>query len=193
VWYWRFDRRRLDAEAIRDALLAVSGRLDLRRPGGHPFPPITAWGWTQHAPFKDVYASNHRSVYLMTQRLQRHPFLLLFDGPDTNVTTDVRGSSTVPLQALFLMNNRFVHEQARALARRLLAAVPDLAGRLALGYELAWGRPPDGDEVEAARHYLDRYRAELSRAGVAPAEQDVEAWASLARVLLGASEFVYID
>jgi hypothetical protein len=193
VWYGRFDRRRLDAEAIRDALLAVSGRLDRGRPRGHPFPPITAWGWTQHAPFKDVYPSNHRSVYLMTQRLQRHPFLLLFDGPDTNVTTDVRGSSTVPLQGLFFMNNPFVHEQARGLARRLLAAAPDLAGRFALGCELAWGRPPAGDEVEAAGAYLERYRAELARAGVAGAEQEAEAWASLARVLLSADEFITID
>ena len=58
AFYWRFDRRRLDAEAIRDAMLAASGKLDLRRPGEHPFPPIDAWNWTQHTPFKDVYPSS---------------------------------------------------------------------------------------------------------------------------------------
>jgi hypothetical protein len=110
------DRRRLDAEALRDALLAVSGKVDLRRPGPHPFPPVAAWGWTQHTPFKDVYDTNCRSVYLMTQRLQRHPFLALFDGPDTNTTTDTRTSSTVPLQLLFAMNNRWFHERAEGLA-----------------------------------------------------------------------------
>src|SRR5262249_34930358 len=123
-WYWKFDRRRLEAEPIRDSLLALSGRLDVSRPGSHPFPSIDQWRWTQHAPFKDVYPSDHRSVYLMTQRLQRHPFLALFDGPDTNTSTDVRTSSTVPLQALFLMNNPFVIEQAEGFARRLLAAAP---------------------------------------------------------------------
>src|SRR5262249_30148780 len=69
-WYWRHDRRRLEAEAIRDALLAVSGTLRRDRPGPHPFPAIGGWRWTQHDPFKEVYPSAHRSVYLMTQRIQ---------------------------------------------------------------------------------------------------------------------------
>ncbi len=142
---------------------------------------------------KDVYPSNHRTVYLMTQRLQRHPFLALFDGPDTNTTTDRRESSTVPLQALFLTNNPFVHEQARGLARRMLAAASDDGGRIAFGYEVAWGRPPVADEIEAARAYLRRYREELARLGTGDSERQAEAWASLARVLLGANEFVYVD
>jgi hypothetical protein len=193
VWYWRFDRRRLDAEAVRDSLLAAGGHLDTNRPGAHPFPPMSAWAWTQHTPFKDVYPSNHRAVYLMTQRLQRHPFLALFDGPDTNTTTDRRESSTVPLQALFLLNNPFVHEQARGLARRMMAAAPEDAGRVAFGYEVAWGRPPAPDEVEASCDYLRRYRAEMARLGVGESEGQAEAWASLARVLLGANEFIYVD
>jgi len=191
VWYWRSDRRRLDAEAVRDALLAAAGHLDTRRPGDHPFPPITAWGWTQHNPFKDVYPSNHRTVYLMTQRLQRHPFLALFDGPDTNTTTDRRESSTVPLQALFLTNNPFVHEQARGLARRMMTAAPDDGARIALGYEVVWGRPPALYEVEAGRQYLRRYQEELARLGAG--ERQADAWASLARVLLCANEFIYVD
>ncbi|HKI32889.1 MAG TPA: PSD1 and planctomycete cytochrome C domain-containing protein [Gemmataceae bacterium] len=193
VWYSSFDRRRLDAEAVRDALLAAAGHLDNGRPGDHPFPPITAWGWTQHNPFKDVYPSNHRTVYLMTQRLQRHPFLALFDGPDTNTTTDRRESSTVPLQALFLMNNPFVHEQARGLARRMMAAAPDDGARIAFGYEVAWGRPAAPDEIEAGRHYLRRYQEEMARIGAGDGERQAEAWASLARVLLCANEFIYVD
>jgi hypothetical protein len=189
--YWHFERRRLDAEAIRDAMLAVSGNLDLRRPGPHPFPPMSAWAWTQHAPFKAVYPSQHRTLYLMTQRLQRHPFLALFDGPDTNVTTDTRTRSTVPLQALFLMNNPFVTEQARALAARLLRSSSDLRERLRQGYELTWGRPPTDTEIEAARQYLERYEQELGQVGTP--EREREAWTSLARVLLGANEFVYVD
>ncbi len=114
---WRFPRRRLDAESIRDAMLAVAGRLDPSRPGRHPFPPIEDWHWTQHDAFKTVYPSNHRSVYLMTQRLVKHPFLALFDGPDTNTSTDVRGRSTVPLQALWFLNNPFVRRLRRGPRR----------------------------------------------------------------------------
>jgi hypothetical protein len=191
--YWRFDRRRLDAEAIRDAMLSVSGTLDLRRPGRHPFPPISTWNWTQHAPFKEVYLSKHRTVYLMTQRLQRHPFLALFDGPDTNVTTDTRTRSTVPLQALYLMNNPFVSEQAKALANRLLRGSPELRQRVRQGYELAWGRLPGDAEIETVQDYLERYEQELGRLEVTLQMRELEAWTSLARMLLGANEFVYVD
>ncbi|MBI1913818.1 MAG: DUF1553 domain-containing protein [Planctomycetes bacterium] len=192
-WYWRFDRRRLDAESLRDAMLAASGRLDLRRPGPHPFPPMTAWAWTQHAPFKDVYPSDHRSVYLMTQRLKRHPFLALFDGPDTNVSTDTRTSSTVPLQALFLLNNHWVHEQAEGLARRVVSRSADGSIRVRLACELTWGRPPNHDEEQTALRYVERYGEELVRSGVAGEVQEVQAWSSLARVLLAANEFIYVD
>src|SRR5205085_6639804 len=139
-YWWRFDRRRLDAESLRDALLFVSGKLDLQRPGPHPFPPITSWNWTQHNPFKEVYASNHRSVYLMTQRLQRHPFLALFDGPDTNTTTDKRTSSTVPLQALYWMNSPEVREQAAPFAPRLTTAAASPQERIAFEYQCAYSR-----------------------------------------------------
>ena len=76
---WRFNRRRLSAEEIRDAMLFVSGGLDLTMGGPHPFPAENSWGFTQHNPFYGVYDSNRRSVYLMQQRLKKHPFLSLFD------------------------------------------------------------------------------------------------------------------
>jgi cytochrome c553 len=192
-WYWRHERRRLDAEAIRDALLLVAGDLDLRRPGRHPFPAPPQWRWTQHNPFKEVYPSRHRSVYLMTQRLQRHPFLALFDGPDTNESTATRSSSTVPLQALFWMNNPFARERADGLARRLLATSNDPARRVELACAWAWCRRPSAAEVQKAVAYVRRYEEELARSGV-PAEQRArEAWASYGRVILTANEFVYLD
>jgi hypothetical protein len=192
-WYWRFERRRLEAEPIRDAVLAISGRLDLSRPGEHPFPPLDQWRWTQHAPFKDVYPSNHRSVYLMTQRLQRHPFLALFDGPDTNTTTDVRTSSTVPLQALFMMNSAFVSEQAESFARRVLTEVTDLTCRIELAHRLAWSRLPTAEEISKGVAYLGVYSAELKRVGTPSERVELEAWTSYARILLGANEFVYVE
>ena len=192
-WYWRFDRRRLNAEAIRDAILVVSGNLELTRPGGHPFPPIDQWGWTQHNPFKDVYPSNHRSVYLMTQRLQRHPFLAIFDGPDTNTTTDVRSSSTVPLQALFMMNNTFMTEQARSLAKRLIASASEPRHRIDLAHRLAWSRPPRPQEVEKGLRYLDASNQYLIGAGTPNERIELEAWTSYSRIVLSANEFVYVD
>jgi hypothetical protein len=192
-WYWRHDRRRLEAEAIRDALLAVSGTLRRERPGPHPFPPTAAWRWTQHHPFKDVYPSAHRSVYLMTQRIQRHPFLGLFDEPDTNTTTEKRASSTVPLQALFLMNSLAVRAEAEAFARRLLAAAPDARGRIRLAHELAYARPPSDEEMSKGLRYVERYAAELGRLGVASGQRELEAWTSYTRVIVCSNEFVYVD
>jgi hypothetical protein len=190
---WRQDRTRLDAESIRDAMLASSRNLDLTRPGPHPFPPISTWSWTQHNPFKDVYPSNHRSVYLMTQRIQKHPYLALFDGPDANTSTDLRTSATVPLQALYLMNDPFVEEQARGLARRLLSASAEAGGRIALGFEIAWARPAGPTELNGLLHWLERCREEFERAGASGEELELEVWTGFARVLLKANEFVYLD
>ncbi|MEX2120751.1 MAG: PSD1 and planctomycete cytochrome C domain-containing protein [Pirellulales bacterium] len=191
--YWRYDRRRLEAEAIRDAMLAAAGNLDLARPGEHPFPPIESWSWTQHSPFKAVYESNHRGVYLMTQRIQRHPFLALFDGPDTNYSTDVRTQATVPLQALYMMNNPFVTRQAEGFARRLLAESADAAGRIDLACQTAWGRPARPAEIERGLQYIDQYAAELARQGTAADQIEPAAWTSYARILLTSNEFVYLD
>ncbi len=192
-WYGRHDRRRLDAEAVRDALLAVAGRLDLARPGDHPFPPPEKWTWTQHNAFKEIYPSRHRSVYLMTQRLQRHPILGLFDAPDTNTSTDQRMTSTVAPQALFLMNNPFVAEQAAAFASRLLAHSGDPRQRFDLAARLAWGRPATDAEQERAARFLDACRARLAEAGVPAERREAEAWAGCARVLFCSNEFVYLD
>ncbi len=101
-------------------MLFAAGRLDRTMGQAHPFPDVESWGFTQHAPFYAVYETNQRSVYLMQQRLKRHPLLALFDGADPNATTPVRTSTTVPTQALFLMNSEFVHSCAAGLVERLM-------------------------------------------------------------------------
>jgi len=116
----RAERRRLDAEAIRDTMLSVSGDLDLTPGGEHPFPAVHTWGFTQHNQFFALYDTPRRSVYQMQQRLRKHPFFALFDGADTNSSTGVRANSTTPLQSLFAMNDSFVHERANRLAARLV-------------------------------------------------------------------------
>ena len=104
--YWKFDRQRLDAESIRDAMLMVSGDLDPSVAGAQPFPHPAFWNWTQHKPFEALYETNRRSVYLMVQRTQRQPYLSTFDGADPNVSTAVRTASITPVQALFMTEER---------------------------------------------------------------------------------------
>jgi Protein of unknown function (DUF1553)/Protein of unknown function (DUF1549) len=190
---WRFTRRRLDAEAIRDAMLAASGLLDERLAGRHPFPPIERWHWTQHDPFKAVYPTDRRSVYVMTQRLAKHPYMGLFDGPDTNTSTDVRSRSTVPLQALYLMNDPFVDRCAAGLADRLLAGSAHETEQIAAAHARAWGRPPDRAETIRAARFLAEYRAALASAGVSAGDCARQALAGLAKAMLTADEFLYID
>ena len=90
---------------------------------------------------------------------------------------------TVPSQALWLMNNAFVREQSRGLARRLMALSDDRA-RVIQAYELCFARPPSSEEIDLTLGYLARFRRELPEA---------EAWASVAKVLMSSNEFVYID
>jgi hypothetical protein len=182
-----YPRRRLEAEAIRDAMLALGGNLDLTPAGAHPFPPAHEWKFTQHNPFKAVYASNRRSVYLMTQRIQRHPYLAIFDGADPSTSTPVRPASTTPLQALFLLNDTFVHAQAGLLAEKLIAHAPADAARIARAYELLFARRPAAEERAAAEKFLAGARAQLG------ADGEAEAWRAYARVLFRLNEFVTID
>jgi hypothetical protein len=190
-YLWRYSRRRLDAESIRDAMLRVSGKLDPTIGEGHPFPEQKAWDFTQHKPFKAVYESNRRSVYLMTQRIQRHPFLALFDGPDTNASTASRITSTTPLQALYLMNDQFVHEQARGLAERLSTEDSD-AARIDRAYLLLYGRPSSREEQESATEFLGRVRDKLAQMKLSPDQCQRQTWESFARAMFMSSEFIYL-
>ena len=187
--WWRADRRRLDAESIRDALLYVSGDLDETMGGAHPFPPVHTWGFTQHNQFFANYDNRQRTVYQMQQRLRKHPFLALFDGADPNSSTATREPSTTPLQSLFMMNDKFAHEQAAKFAARVQQGEPDEARQIERAFLALYARPPQPDELAMATNYLANFRAKLT-AKKLPADQ---AWASLGRVLLGANEFLYLD
>ncbi len=189
--FWQFERRRLDAESLRDAMLAVSGALD-REPGGpHPFPPADKWNYTQHKQFSDDYPTNKRSVYQLVRRLRKDTFGELFDGPDPNASTECRRVSTVPTQALFMMNSPFVQSQARSFARRIMKAASDDRERVRLAMELAWSHPANDDDISDALAYLERYRGELKEPDASKAE--AAAWASYCRILLASNAFVYVD
>jgi len=192
-WLWRYARRSLDAESIRDAMLAVSGKLDRSVPATHPFPPVTTWGFTIHQPFHAVYDSNHRSVYLMLQRNRRHPFLALFDAADPNLSVAERLPTTTPTQTLYLMNSPFVHAQSAEFARRMLNVEADDDARIRLMFELAHGRDPAESEVADARAFVAAYCARLIAQGAPMEQQPNAAWSALARVLLTSNAFLSVD
>lgn len=192
-WLSRFPRRRLDAESIRDTLLCLSGNLDKTRSGPHPFPPSTEWKFTQHNPFKAVYDSNHRSVYLMTQRIQRHPYLAIFDGADPATSTPARTVSTTPLQALYFLNDPFVHAQAAGFTNRLIADHPTHGERIQAAYRLALGRPSSLMEIERAEEHLIAVAGTLTDCDLNAIDRESLVWQSLVRSLFRLNEFVYID
>ncbi|MDB5301960.1 MAG: Planctomycete cytochrome [Phycisphaerales bacterium] len=191
---WHFCRHRLDAEQIRDAMLSVSGELDRSPPSGpHPFPPKKDWRFTQHAAFSAVYETKHRSVYLMQQRIKRHPYLAVFDGPDPNAPTADRGSSTTPLQALYLMNDPFVYRQSEAFADRLMREGQDDPNRAQLAYVRTLGRPATPEELADAQAYLNDFADKLKSKDVPPDQPPRAALASYIRVLLSSNEFMFVE
>ncbi len=192
-WLSGFPRRRLDAEALRDTLLVLGGNLDLSPAGEHPFPAQETWDFTQHKPFKAVYESHHRSVYLMTQRIQRHPYLAIFDGADPSTSTAARMTSTTPLQALYLLNDPFIHEQSRRIGERILSHESAAEARVDLAYELLFARPAVTEEVRTAIDFLDNARKVLRDNAVPENEVEPAAWHAYVRALFRLNEFVYVD
>ena len=179
----KFRLRRMDAEQIRDTLLHVSGNLDGTMGEAHPFPSPTTWNFTQHNPFRAVYDTKRRSVYLMTQRIQRHPYLALFDGADTGASTGNRANSTTALQSLYFLNDQFGHDQAKGVAERARKAATNEEDRIATVYRWLFARSPTSEEITAGTGYLKR-AAELSNSS--------EAWPSYIRTLFRLNELVYL-
>ncbi len=189
--YAGFPRRRLAAEEIRDAILLVSGTLDQSPAEGHPFPVPISWGFTQHGPFQAVYDHDRRSVYLMTQRLKRHPFLALFDGADPNASTPDRLETTVPTQALYFLNDPLVHAKAEAWATKLMADRSGDHERIDRAWQQAYSRLPTEAERNEGEQFLAAYRTELTAAGADRIE-----WRALAaylRTMIASNEFLHVD
>ncbi len=178
AFLWRFPPRRLEGEAIRDAMLAVSGQLNLQA-GGPSFRPFTTseYGATfYHLVDRGTPEFNRRTVYRMNINSGKEPLLDALDCPDPSVRTPRRGVTTTPLQALGLMNSGFVQRQADHLARRAraIAGAENDAAIEAL-WRLTLGRLPDAEETRLAQETLrDRGLAHV-------------AW-----VLLNTTEFVYV-
>jgi mono/diheme cytochrome c family protein len=173
--YWRRVPRRLEAEVIRDAFLAVGGTLDRR-----PFGPGTL-------------DPNHkrRSIYFFVKRSQLVPSMVLFDGPDALQGVEQRTTTTIAPQALLMMNNSTVRGCAEALARRIAPGPTPSAAAVRAGYEIALARPPSDKELAEAgafvREQWESYRAE------GKADWEHLGLTDFCQVLLGLNEFIYID
>jgi hypothetical protein len=185
AFLWRFPPRRLDAESIRDSMLAVSGDLDLSPAGPHPIAPWWQKKWNLNGPFHEVYEHNHRTVYLITQRLFPQPYLELFDGADTNQTTAVRDRSNLATQALYLLNSPFVAARAASFGKRIEAAAAGDDDRIRYGFETAYGRLPRESELRDTAAFLKRYQSIH--------DGSTSAWTALARALLSSNEFFFLN
>jgi hypothetical protein len=159
-YLWRFRTQRLDAEIVRDSILAAGGSVNLTVGGPPVFPPlpkellaaVTHGVWKQQ---DDGPAVWRRSVYVYRRRGLVFPMFQVFDLPEQNITAGARYVSTVPTQALALLNNPFVLRQAELFAERVArAAGPDAASRIDLAYRIALTRHPTDAERATALEFL---------------------------------------
>ena len=192
VWLWRHSRQRLDAESIRDSILFTSGQLNTTQPGAHPLEPWYKTRYNLNNPFHQEYDHNHRSVYLITQRIFRHSMLGLFDSPDTNSSTSERNTTNVPAQALFLMNSNFIAEQAQALAVRMVDAKDTKDQQIRWLFQVLFAREISPGELQEIKTFLQTYQKTNHVSNTSPETQRHE-YKALCRVLLTSNEFFFID
>ena len=164
-WLWRMNRRRLDVEMWRDAMLLATGTLDRARGG---------------APMELTDAKNRRrTIYATVKRRELSDMLRLFDFPDPTVHAAMRIPTTTPLQQLFTLNSPFMQQQATALVQRVKAEPSDEA-RVRLAYRLLFGLAPTAGQLRLADEFLGTPSSD-------------ETWRHYAQVLLGSNEFTFVD
>jgi Protein of unknown function (DUF1553) len=179
-WLWRRNPQRLEAEAIRDAVLAAAGQLreTIGGPGFRDFKEIFRSGTYTYEPAEAFDpAFNRRTIYRTWTRGGRSGLLDAFDCPDPSVTAPKRAVTTTPLQALALFNDAFTLRMATRLAQRAERAAPeDVDGQITQAYQWSFGRDPSADERIAARSLVDSHGL-----------------AALARAIFNSNEFLYVD
>ncbi len=167
--FGHMNRTRLEAEAVRDSMLAVAGKLELKLGG----------------PATTDFSVPRRALYQMTIRSDRSGFGPLFDVADSTAIVSKRIVSTVAPQALFLLNHPFAIEQTKALTQRILAENPKDESRIEQAYVLLYGRPPSKEELQIGLDFL---------AQIGKSEKETEAaWQEYCQILLCANEFIYVD
>jgi Protein of unknown function (DUF1553)/Protein of unknown function (DUF1549) len=181
-YLWRMNRTRLDAESIRDAVLSISGKLDptpggpsvkqfIQSPGIHVTPVVDYLNFDVDRP-----ENYRRSVYRFIFRTLPDPFMETLDCADSSQLTPVRSASVTALQALTMLNNRFIVRQSEHIAARLEQLAPDTVERIRIGCEMIFGRPATAREVELVAQYAAQH-------GLANA----------VRMLLNSNEFMFVN
>ena len=202
-----FPRTRLEGEIIRDAALAISGRLNLESGGQSVFPELppgleTRGGWRVSA---DPSARDRRSVYVFVRRNTRYPLFESLDMPDTHETCARRMVTTSPVQALTLLNSRLSHDWAESFADRVLGqAGADESIQVRVAWQFAYGRLPDANEIKLARSFfvsqssLIAVRKQAGEAVRVPSplplgesSNHAAALVDLCHALMNSNEFVY--
>jgi len=186
--WWKYPRHRLEGEAVRDSMLAVSGRLNLKMYGTPVFPPlpagvVTRGGWKVNP---DPSEHDRRSVYVFVRRNTRYPMFDAFDMPDTHESCARRNMTINPAQSLELMNSRLVTDWSRSFADRVRNdAGQTVDGMLDRAWKLAFQRTPAAAERVEAREFLER-QTKLTG-------NEAQAWADLCQTLLSTNEFLYVN
>jgi hypothetical protein len=191
--YWRFNMRRLSAEEIRDSMLAANGQLNLKSGGPGVYPPIPQEvlagqsrpgdGWGQSPPEE----ANRRSVYIHVKRSLLVPILEQHDAADTDSSCPVRHTTTVPTQALGMLNGQFTNEQAGALAARVAREAPaSQREQVRRAIRLVTGRVPPQSEIEHDLAFMQGLARE-------PGASASEALRLYCLLLLNSNELIYVD
>jgi mono/diheme cytochrome c family protein len=179
-YLWRMQPLRLEAETIRDSILAVSGTLNLEAGGPGFFPEVAdvlldrADTWWEPSPLED---RNRRSIYMLQKRAMVHPLVRVFDGANVNESCAVRDVTTVTPQVFALFNSEFAHRQSKALAKRIVSEVGDQPeSQIKKAFDLAFQRSPTAKEQRQCQAYLKRWPLP-----------------NLCLVLLNLNEFVFLE
>ena len=192
---WKFNRHRLNSESLRDAMLAVSGQINLKMGGSSFYPKMSSEaleGLSRKAgDWKDSSTDerSRRSIYMMTKRSRLLPLMTAFDFSDTTASCGQRDVTTVAPQALALLNNHFIHSQSEALVNRLVKQTSRTDEQIKLAWRLALGREPADAEFVQATAHLSAQQTHFKNEKKA----DHLALASLCHVLLNSNEFIYVD
>ena len=189
--HWRMNRRRLEVEPIRDVLLQLAGTLDLTMGGRVEEYNSRGYVFSEGGTFGrfDFYAAPRRSVYMPVVRNAVYDIFAGFDFGNASDSVGARPATVVPSQALLMMNSAFVEERAGEFAGRLLAMpLASDAARVDRAFVEAYGRPATGVEIEESLAFLADMRETAPGGG-----EERFAWTRLCHVILGASEFIYVD
>ena len=192
-FYWRCNIRRLEAEAIRDAMLAVSGTLDLTTGGSLLTTKNREFLFNHTSQDKSSYADiRRRSIYVPVIRNHLYDVFQLFDYTDASVLKGDRDTSTIAPQALFLMNSDLVTELTGSMADRLMSLETTRESRINRLFLEAYGRPVTDEEAERASQFLVKFEKLVSQQAGQADVPTAEAWQALCQSIVLSSEFVYI-